>query len=86
VFQRTIIRWEPDRPPQPKRRPPKKAKTNVTLERAINEVGLPADPDGLRAAFYNHHGGKNHAANAAWNRALDESGLVLIDGKLHREQ
>jgi hypothetical protein len=80
-----IIRWELDRPPRPKRRPPKKTKTNITLERAINEVGLPADPDVLRAAFYKHHGGNAHAANAAWNRAPDESGLVLIDGKLDRE-
>ena len=78
-----IIRWEPDRPPQPKRRPPKKLKTDITLERAIKDIGLPADPDVLKKVFYKHHGGANHAANAAWHRAVDAEGLVLKDdGKL----
>jgi hypothetical protein len=45
-------------------------------------VGLPADPEGLRQAFYKHHGGAKHAANAAWHRAVKESGLLLMDGKL----
>jgi hypothetical protein len=78
-----IIRWEPDRPPQPKRRPPKKLKTDVTLKRAIDEVGLPVDPDVLKEVFYKFHGGANHAANTAWHRAVDAMGLVLNeDGKL----
>jgi hypothetical protein len=32
--------------------------------------------------FYKFHGGSNHTANTAWNRALGDSGLVLVDGKL----
>ena len=78
-----IIRWEPDRPPQPKRRAPQRRKTDVTLQRAISDVGLPADPDALKAAFYKLHGGSNHSANTAWHRAVEAEGLVLKeDGKL----
>jgi hypothetical protein len=80
-----VVQWDLGRQMQPRRREPKKVKTNITLERAIEEVGLPADPDVSRAAFYKHHGGNAHAANMAWNRAVNESGLVLGDGKLHRE-
>ena len=76
-----IIQWEPQRPP-PRRRAPQRLKTNVTLDRAINDVGLPADPDVLRTAFYKHHGGTNHAANMAWHRAVEAEELVLINGKL----
>jgi hypothetical protein len=75
-----IIQWEPQRP-LPKRRTPQRPKTDVTLGRAINEVKLPADPDALKAAFYKFHGGSNHAANAAWHRALKAEALVLIHGK-----
>ena len=50
---------------------------------ALCDVGLPADPDVLKKVFYKHHGGANHAANAAWHRAVDAEGLVLKeDGKL----
>ena len=42
-----IIQWEPQRP-LPKRRTPQRPKTDVTLDRAINEVRLPADPDALQ--------------------------------------
>jgi len=76
-----IIQWEPHRPP-PRRRAPQRLKTNVTLDRAINDVGLPADPDVLRTAFYKHHGGTNHAANMAWHRAVEAEELMLINGKL----
>jgi hypothetical protein len=76
-----VIRWELGLQ-QVQRRPPQKSKTSVTLEMAINEVGMPADPDVLRAAFYKAHGGSKHAANMAWNRALNDSELVLIEGKL----
>jgi hypothetical protein len=64
------------------RRAVPKLKTNVTLDAAIAEIGLPADRDGLKAAFYKHHGGSKHAANTAWHRAVEASGLVLKDGKL----
>ena len=76
--------WEPNRPPPPapKRRAPKRHKTDITLERAIRDVGLPADPDALRAAFYKFHGGAKHAANVAWHRAVAAVGLALVNGKL----
>jgi hypothetical protein len=76
-----IVQWEPQRPMVVKRAP-KKLKTNVTLDMAIEEVGLPCEPEALKAAYYKIHGGSNHAANAAWNRALGDSELVLVDGKL----
>jgi len=75
-----IIQWEPERPLY-QRRPPSRPKTDVTLDRAISEVRLPADPDALKAAFYKFHGGNNHAANTAWHRAAKAEGLGLIDGK-----
>jgi hypothetical protein len=62
--------------------PPRKHKTSVPLEVAIAEVGLPADVEVLREAFYKAHGGANKAANTAWHRAIEASGLVLEDGKL----
>jgi hypothetical protein len=70
-----IVQWEFDRPQPPKRRAPQRPKTNITLDRAIKDVGLPADPDVLKKAFYKHHGGANHAANAAWHRAVDRDAL-----------
>jgi hypothetical protein len=60
----------------------KRPKTDITLDRAIQEVGLPADPDKLREVFYKIHGGNKHAANEAWKRAMKGSTLVLLDGKL----
>ena len=79
-----VVQWEPDRPPQFRQRETRRPKTNVTLDRAIEEVGLPADPDALRTAFYKHHGGKNHAANTAWHRAVEAAELRLVNGKLDR--
>jgi len=79
-----VVQWEPNRPPpaKPQRRAPKRHKTDVTLERAIRDVGLPADPDALRSAFYQHHGGTKRAANTAWHRAVNAAGLALNNGKL----
>ena len=79
-----VIQWELGRPMGSKGRkaPPRKTKTSVPLEAAIEEVGLPADMEVLREAFYKAHGGAKHAANRAWNRAIEEVGLVLVDGKL----
>jgi hypothetical protein len=76
-----IIQWEPQRP-MPVRKTPRRPKTSVALDSAINDVRLPADLEALKNAFYKHHGGSNHAANAAWNRAVDAAGLGLRDGKL----
>jgi hypothetical protein len=76
-----VIQWEPQWPLY-QRRTPQRPKTDVTLDRAISEVGLPADPDALKAAFYKFHGGSNHAANTAWHRAVKAEGLELINGKL----
>jgi hypothetical protein len=77
-----VIQWEIGRPMNEARKPPKKTKTSVPLDKAIAEVGLPADMEVLREAFYTAHGGATHAANRAWNRAIDEVGLVLVAGKL----
>jgi hypothetical protein len=78
-----VVQWEPNRPPPPK---PQRArpKTMGALERAISDVGgLPAEPAELRKAFYAHHKGKPHTANAAWNRALRDAKIVLTsDGRL----
>jgi hypothetical protein len=38
----------------------------------------------MRATFYRHHGGTNHAANAAWHMAVDAEELLLVNGKLDR--
>jgi hypothetical protein len=74
-----VIRWEPERPLQPKAGQ-KNKKTDVALEMAIKEVGgLPCDVEKLRAAFYKHHGGTAHAANMAWNRAINAKGLGARD-------
>ena len=81
-----VIQWEVGRPmgKRGKKMPPRKHKTNVPLEMAIEEVGLPADVEVLREAFYKAHGGSNKAANTAWHRAVEASGLVLEDGLLAR--
>jgi hypothetical protein len=76
-----IIQWEPQRQ-MPIRRAPRKSKPNVALDMAIEDVGVPADPEVLKQAFYKHHGGSNHAANTAWHRAIEGAGLALVDGKL----
>ena len=75
-----VIQWEFDRPPQTKA--PKKKQTDIALEQAINEVGLPADPVALRTAFYKYHGGNGHAANAAWNRAINNKLELDAQGML----
>jgi hypothetical protein len=82
-----VVQWEPYRVQRakPKGRGTYRPKTDITLERAISEVGLPADPDALREAFYRHHGGKEHAANAAWHRAVNGVGLKMRNGKLDFE-
>jgi hypothetical protein len=77
-----VVQWEPDRPPVFRKRETRRPKTSVTLERAIEEVGLPTDPDVLRTAFYKHHGGSKHAANVAWHRSIEAAGLGLFGGKL----
>jgi len=49
---------------------------------AIKEVGLPADLDTLKAAFYKHHGGSKHSGNTAWHRAINTMGIILAAGKM----
>jgi hypothetical protein len=56
--------------------------TDFTLEKAIREVGLPADVEVLRAAFNGIHGGKPHAANTAWNRAVKERGFRFVGDRV----
>ena len=75
-----VVQWEFDRPPPTKDH--KKKKTDIALEKAIKEVGLPADVEVLRAAFYKYHGGNPHAANVAWNRAINNRLDVSEDGML----
>jgi Bifunctional DNA primase/polymerase, N-terminal/AAA domain len=78
-----VVQWEPHRVYSRKeRQPPKKKQTDVNLERAIKEVGLPADAEVLRAAFYKYHGGNAHAANVAWNRAINNKLDVDGEGRL----
>jgi hypothetical protein len=78
-----VIQWEFDRK-QPTKKSPKKRKTNAVLEKAIAEVGgLPAKFDKLKDAFYRNHGGNDHAANTAWNRSVDQMGLVFEGGWLN---
>jgi hypothetical protein len=78
-----IIQWDVHRPPAQQQPPPKKKKTDAVLELAIKEVGLPADVEVLRKAFYKLHGGNKSAANMAWNRAIRETYLgVDAEGRL----
>jgi hypothetical protein len=79
-----VIEWEPNKKLKAKKQP-KRRKTSVPLKAAIDEVGLPGDKDKLREAFYRHHGGSQRTANQAWNRAIQEEGLVLNGGKLDYE-
>jgi hypothetical protein len=77
-----IVRWEPNRPMMGKRQK-KKGRTDVVLELAIKETGLPVEEERLREVFYRKHGGGNKAANRAWHLALKDSGLrVGEDGLL----
>ena len=81
-----IIKWEPRRPLSTKKkgrggRTGRPKKNDAVLQRAMEKVGLPADPEALRQAFYEFYGAKTHAANVAWNRALRESDLELFGGK-----
>src|SRR6476659_6712865 len=77
-----VIQWEPGRVQPKPRQAPKKKQTDVNLDLAIKEVGLPADPEKLRAAFYRHHGGSTHAANTGWNRAVNNRLDLDDDGRL----
>ena len=79
-----VIQWEVHRPMKHKgkKMPSRKHKTSVPLEQAIDEVGLPAELEVLKKAFYKAHGGSGKAANTAWHRAVEASGLELRDGKL----
>jgi hypothetical protein len=79
-----VVQWEVGRPmgTRGRKAPPKKTKTSVPLDKAIEEVGLPVEMEVLREAFYKAHGGTKHAANRAWNRAIEASDLELRDGKL----
>ena len=58
-----VVQWELDRPPQSSKQQIARRKTDVTLERAIKEVGLPGDVEVLKAAFYKFHGGTPRTAN-----------------------
>jgi hypothetical protein len=75
-----VILWDLNRP-MPKKKVRGKRKTEGVLEQAIDEVGLPADPDALRASFHKFHGGAKRAANEAFRRAVKEYGLEEINGK-----
>ena len=73
-----VIQWDLHRAQQPKKKKgPARRKTDFNLERAIKEVGLPADVEKLKAAFYKFHGGSSHAANTAWNRAISGAELEM---------
>jgi hypothetical protein len=79
-----VVQWEMDRPQQTKQRKTPKEKTDVVLELAIKEVGLPADYEELRTVFYRLHGGNNKAANTAWHRAMGRRGLAVDkDGRVY---
>jgi hypothetical protein len=78
-----VIQWDFNRK-QPTKKGKKKLKTDVTLDKAIAEVGgLPAKEETLKDAFYKAHGGTNKAANTAWHRAVKDVGLVYRDGWLN---
>jgi hypothetical protein len=77
-----VVEWEQNRVQPQRRQAPKKKQTDVNLELAIKEVGLPADVEKLKAAFYRYHGGNAHAANTAWNRAINNKLELDVDGRL----
>jgi hypothetical protein len=78
-----VVQWEPNRMQPKKRQATKKKQTDVNLELAIKDVGgLPADVEVLRAAFKKHHGGSTHAANTAFNRAINSNLVLDGDGML----
>ena len=77
-----VIRWEVNRPMPKKRGRGRPRKTNTIMDMAIAEVGLPADVEVLKQAFYRLHGGNSHAANRAWNRALESGEVGFFGGKL----
>jgi hypothetical protein len=77
-----IIQWQVGRPLLKKKRPGRPNKATPTLQMAIDEVGLPADPEALRQAFYKHYGASDRTANTAWHRALERRGLDVFGGKL----
>ena len=80
-----VLEWQLGRPAQfNQRQAPQKKKTDVALELAIKEVGLPADVEILRKAFYKHHGGTDRAANTAWHRAINGVVDMDEDGRLNR--
>jgi hypothetical protein len=72
------VKWEPGRVMPKGREPPKKKKTDFTLEQAIKEVGMPANVEVLRNAFYRIHGGDRRAANQAWHRAINAKGFEFV--------
>jgi hypothetical protein len=79
---RCVVQWEPNRPMQGRKKQ-KNARTDVVLELAVKETGLPVEEVRLREAFYRKHGGDNKSANRAWHLALKSSGLrVCGDGLL----
>jgi hypothetical protein len=78
-----VIQWEVNRPVFKKRgKVGRPNKATPTLQMAIDEVGLPADPEALRQAFYKHYGANDKSANTAWHRALERRGLDVFGGKL----
>jgi len=84
VVDTCVIQWQLDRPSSTKKKgrgTGRPKKMDAVLQRAFAKVGSPAEPEALRRAFYEFHGGKDHAANVAWNRAIREIGLVLVSGK-----
>jgi RecA-family ATPase len=82
VVSTCVVQWEFNRQDQPVRQAPRKKQTDISLESAIKEVGLPCEMGVLRAAFYKYHGGSNHAANVAWNRAVNNKLELDEDGRL----
>jgi KaiC/GvpD/RAD55 family RecA-like ATPase len=77
-----VIQWETQRPLPKKKGRGRPNKGNPTLQMAIDEIKLPAEPEALRQAFYRHYGANDKAANTAWHRALEKVGLDLFHGKL----
>jgi hypothetical protein len=80
-----IIKWEPNRPWKKEKRQQKNKRTDVVLDLAIKETGLPVDEGRLREVFYRLHGGEKKAANRAWHLALKSSELRVQDNGLLEE-